>query len=109
MVDGVEGALIALAAWLLGAHGLGVWIPMAVALIVGLHFFPMAPIWENSLFYWSGAASVLVVFGCLLISDMRMRGLSVGLMMAGVIWGTALWMVRQSFGVGTVVASHPSR
>ncbi len=95
IIFGVECGLIALVSAVLGSSGFGDWIPVAVALIVGLHFLPLARVFEVPLYYWTGGLSVLGVLGCLLIHAIGIRLLCVGLVMAAVLWSTAfLLLVR---------------
>jgi hypothetical protein len=81
IIFGVETGLIALCSTLLARRGLGLWIPIAIAIIVGVHFLPPARVFEVQLYYWTGSLSVLGVLGCLLISDLGTRLLCVGLVM----------------------------
>lgn len=90
VIFGVEGGLIALVSALLGRSGLGDWIPVAVGLIVGVHFLPLAHVFEVPLYYWTGGLSVFGILGCLLIPAAGTRLLCVGLVMAAVLWSTAL-------------------
>jgi hypothetical protein len=69
IIFGVKAGLIALCSTLLARRGLGLWIPIAIAIIVGVHFLPLARVFEVRLYYWTGSLSVLGVLGCLLISD----------------------------------------
>ena len=96
IIFGIEGALIALAAILLGQHGLGLWIPFAAALIVGIHFLPLARVFDMPLYYWTGFASVVGVLGCLFIHDVYVRVLAVGLVMAAVLWLSVIVLLVQT-------------
>lgn len=93
IIFGVESGLIWLCATLLARLGLSIWIPIAVAVIVGLHFVPLARVFEVPLYYWTGAVSVLGVLGCSLIRDAGTRLLCAGLTMAAVLWLTAVWLL----------------
>ena len=96
IIFGIEGALIGLCSKLLAHHGLGVWIPMAIAIIVGLHFLPLARVWKMPLYYLTGVFSVLSVLGCLLVRDVGTRLLCVGLVMTFVLWLTAVLLLYQT-------------
>lgn len=93
MIFGLEGGLIALSSVLLGRAGHGDWIPVAAGIIVGVHFLPLAYVFEVPLYYWTGALSVLGILGCLLIHAVGLRLLCVGLVMAGVLWLTTLLLL----------------
>lgn len=92
-----EFGLIALCATLLARHGLVLWIPIVAAIIVGIHFLPMARIVAVPLYYWTGAFSIAGVAGCLFVPDFALRLLCIGLVMAAVLWTTSsilLWQTR---------------
>lgn len=96
IIFGIEAGVIALCATLLARHGQGVWIPIAIALIVGVHFLPLAHVFGVPLYYWTGAVCILGVLGCLLIRDAYTRLLWVGLVMAAVLWLTAVLLLLQT-------------
>ena len=93
IIFGAEGGMIWLGAMLLARLGLSVWIPIEVAIIVGLHFIPLARVFEVPLYYWTGVLSVLGILGCSLIRDPGTRLLSAGLTMAAVLWLTAVLLL----------------
>ncbi|MFK2877266.1 hypothetical protein [Rhodanobacter hydrolyticus] len=97
IIFGAEAALIAISSVLLARGGLGLWIPATAALIVGIHFLPLARVFAAPIYYGTGIFSVLGVLACLLIPDMALRLLCVGLVMAAVLWVTSwllLWRTR---------------
>jgi hypothetical protein len=96
IIFGIEGGLIALISTLLGRSGHGDWIPGAVALIVGVHFLPLAYVFEVPLYYWTGALAIFGVLGCFLIPAVDLRQLCVGLVMAAVLWLTTLLLLLQT-------------
>jgi hypothetical protein len=95
IIFGIEGALIGLSCALLGNHGLDDWIPIAIALIVAVHFFPLAKLFEVPLYYWLGALSTLGVLACLLIGDPATRAICVGFLMAGLLWLTVSYLLAR--------------
>lgn len=96
IIFGIEGGLIALCSVLLASRGLGLWIPIAIAIIVGVHFLPLAHVFEVPLYYWTGGLSVLGALSCLLISDVRTRLLWLGLVMAAVLWLSVVVLLLQT-------------
>ena len=96
IIFGLEGGLIALCSTLLGRYGLGIWIPIAAAVIVGVHFIPLAFVFEVPLYYWTGVLSVLGMLGCALVHDAATRVLCAGLVMAGVLWLTVGLLLLQA-------------
>jgi hypothetical protein len=95
IIFGLEGVLIALCSALLTNHGLSPWIPTATAGIVGLHFIPLARVFEVPLYYWTGSLAVLGALGCLLVHDAGTRQQWVGFCMSAVLWGTAGLLLLQ--------------
>jgi hypothetical protein len=96
IIFGAEGGLIALCSVLLARAGLDIWIPLAAAVIVGLHFIPLARLFEVPLYYWTGAIIVLGMLACSLIRDVATRQLCAALVMAAVLWLSAALVLLQS-------------
>ncbi len=69
IIFGLEGALIAGAAVWLSAHGLTMWIPVAAAAIVGIHFLPLARIFKAPLYYSTGVAAVIAAAASFAVTD----------------------------------------
>lgn len=59
-VFGAEGLLIGLAVVLLGSNGLDRFIVPTIAIIVGLHFFPMAHVFHRSIDTWLAVWTTIV-------------------------------------------------
>jgi hypothetical protein len=96
IIFGLEGLLIALCSIMLAHEHLELWIPLAIALIVGLHFIPLARVFDVPLYYGTGALCVLGVFACTLIGDAGLRVLYTGLTMAAVLWGSVVLILLQT-------------
>jgi hypothetical protein len=96
IIFGIEGTLIGVSCGILGSRGLDNWIPIAIAIIVGLHFLPLARLFEVPLYYWTGALSTLGVLACLLISDFAVRDFCVGMVMAAVLWLTVAYLLART-------------
>jgi hypothetical protein len=93
----LEGGLIALGAILLTRAGLPLWIPPLAALVVGIHFFPLAAVFGVPLYHWTGGAMVVWVLICASIDDVALRLLLLGLGVGGILWltvGLALFSTR---------------
>lgn len=98
VVFGAEIVGIIVSANVLAYLGQPLWIPVAVALVVGAHFLPLARVFAAPIYYGTGAISVLGVLACSLIRDMPVRLLCVGLTMTVVLWITSvlrLWSTHQ--------------
>lgn len=79
------------------------WIPPLIALAVGLHFFPLARLFQRPLYYVTGAGLCAVCIATLLFMPMQwglrhLQGwqLSTGLGSGAVLWLSALAMLVQS-------------
>jgi uncharacterized protein DUF7010 len=96
IIFGIESGLIFLCATLLARLGLGIWIPIAIAVIVGLHFIPLARVFEAPPYYWTGMLCILCMLGCSLIRDAGTRLLCAGMSMAAVFWLTAVVFLLQA-------------
>jgi hypothetical protein len=96
IVFGAEGLLIALCSILLAHFGLSDWIPVAAAAIIGLHFIPLARVFEVPLYYWTGALIVLGMLMCSLIGNAEVRVLCAGLTIAAILWLTALLVLLRA-------------
>ncbi|WP_146239619.1 hypothetical protein [Curtobacterium sp. MCSS17_011] len=59
-VFGAEGVLIGIAVGVLGANGLDRFIVPTIAVIVGLHFYPMARVFRRSIDNWIATWTTLV-------------------------------------------------
>ena len=99
IIFGAEGLLIWLCATLLEHLGLGIWIPVVIAVIVGLHFLPLARVFEVPLYYWTGTLCILGAIASSAIPDAVARSLSVGFVMAAVLWLTAFWVLMRTYPV----------
>jgi hypothetical protein len=66
-VVGIEFALVALVAVALGATGVAAYSPVLICAVVGVHFFPLAPVFLNPALRWLGAAITAVAAAALLV------------------------------------------
>ncbi len=89
IVCGIEFALIGAAAAALGSTGHPLLIPVAIALIVGLHFLPLARVFGLRVYTFTGVLCVACSLASLLVTDETARLLALGLAMAAVLWVSA--------------------
>lgn len=68
LIFGIEGAAIPIACGILAAIGHTEFILPAIALIVGLHFYPMAKIFGRKLDYFTGTWATLVAITGIIIT-----------------------------------------
>ncbi len=86
---GLEGLAILVAVNLLNRNGLGGYVFPAVALIVGLHFLPLAKLLPVKIYYLSAALLVAVAGAGLAVGGAD-RPFLVGVSAAIVLWVTCL-------------------
>jgi hypothetical protein len=90
VIFGVEGALIGVGAAVLSGLGLGLLIPFFTALVVGLHFLPLARVFSVPLYAWTGGVLSLLAVGCALLPvDPSLRLRALGLTVGATLWLTA--------------------
>ena len=89
VVFSIEFILIAVAAVILNNLDRPLLIPVAVALIVGLHFFPLARLFHVPIYSVTGLLCVACAFASLLVADEAVRLLLLGLAIAIILWGSA--------------------
>ena len=99
LVNGLQTAGIGLAILLLVRLGQASrLIPSAVCAIVGVHFFPLARIFGERFYTWTGAFScAMSVGGMVVVADDGRAGLPRGrprLGAAATLWATSLWLSR---------------
>jgi hypothetical protein len=114
LVFGVEFVSIFLAAYLLGIAGFDGFIPPVIALIVGLHFIPLAAVFGVRLYYPTGIliSSVAVVALVAMLFGVTLGGefgwaVMVGMSTALILWVTALGVLRTLAGL--LRAEAPAR
>jgi hypothetical protein len=97
VIFALEGATIGVGAVLLGKAGLSAWIPPFAAVVVGLHFLPLARVFRVRLYTWTGTATVVWALLCMAAPQPWLRLLALGLGMGAILFGTAaivLYRVR---------------
>lgn len=90
MIFGLEGLAIAGAVAILNAVHRPQAIVLAVAIIVGLHFFPLARIFHVPMYYVTGAVGCLIGIVGFWIGDLPLRGTFVGLSFGLLLWITSV-------------------
>jgi hypothetical protein len=100
IIAGIEFATIAIASFLLGRAGRDELIPLVIALIVGLHFLPLANVFEVPAYYVTGIAmSVLALVALVAIFLGWTLGAAyawaaiVGVGSALILWTTAFYVL----------------
>jgi len=96
-ITGIEGAAIFLAVILLNAVHRPDFIPSAIALIVGLHFFPLASLFGRSVYYGTGILGCAIGGSAFFISDPSFRTSVVGLSFGLLLWLTTVNVLFYAF------------
>lgn len=99
VVFAVEFILIAAAAAILNNLDRPLLIPVAIALIVGLHFFPLARLFHVPVYSVTGLLCVACAFASLLVADESVRLLLLGLTIAIILWGSAGVVLMKNYSV----------
>lgn len=98
IICGIEFALIGGASALLARSGRPLLIPVAIALIVGLHFLPLARVFRLPVYYATGVLCVAFALASLLVADETVRLLALGVAMAVVLWLSAAAVLLRHTG-----------
>lgn len=97
----VQGIVIGAVVLILGATGRARLIPAAIAIVVGLHFLPIARGVPRSLNYATGAGMIAAGAAGLRSPDTG----AVALTCAAVLWATCIVMILQAAAVGRRAAA----
>lgn len=92
-----EFVIIFLASLALGRTGHAELIPAAICLVVGIHFFPLASIFDMPPYRWTAIALCVVAAigaGLLGVTGAATGRAVVGLGAAAVLWVSAFWVTR---------------
>lgn len=84
-----EAGAILIAVNLLAHFGLAPWIVFAIAMIVALHFLPLASLFHFHLYYWTGGVEIAL---CLLIAALMRAHLESADALFGLTMGLSLWI-----------------
>lgn len=97
-VNVVQVVAIVAAIAILGTAGVPMLVPPVVCVIVGVHFLPLARLFDQPQYRWTGVLLCLVGVGGLLAlalgSGPELSRALVGLSAATVLWGTSLVVAR---------------
>ena len=95
IASGAEGVMIVVAAKMLANTGRSELIAPVVAIIVGLHFLPLARWLPGPIYYLTGALLVIVGFASTAILEPTARTLTVCIGAAAVLWLSCAVVLRQ--------------
>jgi hypothetical protein len=113
IVFGIEFALIAIASGILSSIGHETLIPPVIALIVGIHFLPLSPLFRIPTYFVTGIAMSVLAVVCILgvFSGQQLGAATlfiwssvVGLGSALILWGSASYVLRNAYAVANGAA-----
>ncbi len=90
IIFALEIVIIMIAAPLLANAGYANWIPLVVILVVGLHFLPLAHVFQISTYTMTGIAMVVVALLSLFIASQDTRLFLSSLSVTLILWLTAI-------------------
>jgi hypothetical protein len=100
-ITAIEGGAIVLAIVLFNAIHRPQFIAPVIAIIVGLHFFPLASLFGAPVYYATGSLGCAIGITGLLISDPALRMSFVGLSFGSLLWLTVAAVLVKSFSNST--------
>jgi hypothetical protein len=92
LIFGAELAAIFLAVTVLKAIHYADYILSGIAIIVGVHFFPLAALFRMPLYYGVGSLACFIGLAGFVVTDVRARQTLVGLSLGALLWGAAGWI-----------------
>jgi hypothetical protein len=103
LIFAAEGIAIFIAVAVCNAIGRSELIPILIAIIVGVHFFPLAPLFQVKLYYITGTLLCLLavytwLFVTALENQIQANMSIVGIGSAFILWGTglAVWIMGKN-------------
>lgn len=94
IIFGIEIAAIFLAVAALKAVHYPDYILSGIALIVGVHFFPLAALFRTPVYYGTALCGCAIGLIGFFIADDRLRRKFVSLSFGALLWATAAWIVE---------------
>jgi hypothetical protein len=105
IVFGLELAAIMVAVILLRALHFPEYILCAIALIVGIHFFPLASLFASPVYYVTGLLGCAIGILGFFMADSGMRQKVVGLSFGLLLWATSAWIIFSELTGGNHLSS----
>jgi len=96
-VFGLEGAAILIAVVMLNAAGRGDYVICAIALIVGIHFLPLASLFEAPVYYMTGVVGTALGLLGVFVTDVPTRLSVVGIGFVFLLWLTIAIILARVF------------
>ena len=106
MIFGVELAAIFLAVVVLRLLHYPDYILCGIALIVGVHFFPLAALFKAPVYYGTALLGCAIGLVGFFMSDAGLRHKVVGISFGLLLWATAAWITWTGFAAMPRVLSN---
>ena len=100
-ISAIEGSAIFLTIVFLNVAHLPQYIAPVIAIIVGLHFFPLASLFGRSVYYATGLLGCAIGITGLVISDPTLRTTFVGLSFGSLLWLTVAAVLVEGLSLKT--------
>jgi hypothetical protein len=107
IIFGVELAAIFVAVVVLKALRYPDYILCGIAIIVGVHFFPLAALFRAPVYYGTGLFGCAIGLTGFLVADAGLRQKIVALSFGFLLWMTAAWITGLGFTAPLVVRNLP--
>ncbi len=104
-----EGVGIGVVVLICANLGYSEWIPAAVALVVGLHFFPLARLFRMPLYYFTGIALCVVSIATMIVASILDYSEAVWFAVPGLGSGLVLWTTGAMLVVAGLEMSRSNR
>jgi len=98
LIFGLETAAILVAVAVLNVVHQPDYIPCAIAVIVGVHFFPLAPLFKAPIYNVTGILGCVTGVAGIFIADAVLRQKAVSIWFGLVLWGTAARIAWKGLG-----------
>ena len=106
VILGIEWAAICLAVVVLKAIHYPDYILCGIALIVAVHFFPLAALFRAPVFYGTALLGCAIGLVGFFMGDSVLRQKVVGLSFGSLLWATAAWITWQGLSAAPRVLSN---
>jgi hypothetical protein len=106
VIFGIELAAIFLAVLVLGALHYSDYILCGIALIVAVHFFPVAALFRAQVYYGTALLGCAIGLVGFLMADSNLRQKVVGLSFGLLLWATAAWIAWQGLSAAPRIVGN---
>ncbi len=109
LIFGLETVAILLAVAVLNGIHRPDYIPCAIAVIVGLHFFPLAPLFKAPIYNVTGFLGCVIGLAGVVVPDAVLRQKAVSISFGLLLWATTAWIAWKGHAGLRQIESGPPR